>query len=69
MMEPLVTTHAAIAMIVVGYTLVGLMIGWIVGYSRAEKRGYARERAAVDYYIKLQDRTRAALNNREDTYS
>lgn len=39
-------SNAALTIIVVGYTLVGLIIGGIVGYERAEKRGYERARMA-----------------------
>jgi cytochrome b len=66
MMETVTTTHAAVALLVVGYLTVGLVLGWIIGYSRGERKGYAREQASVDYYIKALDRTRALLAENRD---
>lgn len=48
MMEPVTTTHAAIAMLVAGYLALGLVFGYLFGASRAEKRGYEQSRALLD---------------------
>jgi hypothetical protein len=42
-------SNGVLVIIVFGYTLVGLIFGGILGYERAEKKGYERERAAVAY--------------------
>jgi len=40
-------SNGVLAFIVVGYTLFGLIVGGALGYERAEKKGYERQRDAV----------------------
>jgi len=65
-METVTTTHIAIAVLVVGYFTVGLTLGWIIGYSRGERKGYRRELAAIDHYREALDRARRLLAENRD---
>jgi len=40
-------SNGVLLFVVVGYTLVGLIIGGILGYERAERKGYELQNAAV----------------------
>lgn len=40
-------SNGVLAFIVVGYTFVGLVFGAALGYERAERKGYERQRSAL----------------------
>lgn len=43
-------TNLAVIILVLGWLSVGLMLGYIIGSDRAERRSHAREDAARDYW-------------------
>ena len=43
-------SNLALIIVVVGYTIVGLSFGYVWGSDRAERRSYARENEAREYW-------------------
>jgi hypothetical protein len=43
-------SNLALIIVVVGYTFVGLVFGFVWGHERAERKSYAREDEARDYW-------------------
>jgi hypothetical protein len=43
-------SNLALIIVVVGYSAVGLIFGFVWGYERAERRSHKREDAARDYW-------------------